>query len=269
MGCRQPQRFSENTARISERLSPLHLQMVHVYHRIEPEEHYVQHVGEKRARRQIIKPLRIVEPLEFFVRGKQYQRRQPNQIERTDAAAAAWRFPVEPLTADSLPTAYGGIYIFSRSPESSPPVRVWEGADHPAYISQLHLDDSLLHAPAMIDVGHGEFTTLHPIDAFFSLPADEYHVVRQEKFDGRELTVVQLGTADGDPLQQARAADDRIQGKVQAAIAKALPTQERSLSNRARRCSTRLMLAAGPALGPELIRPVGPCRCGSRLLSRR
>jgi thiol-disulfide isomerase/thioredoxin len=205
------------------RLSPLHLQMLHVYHRIEPEAHYVQHLGEKRARRQIIKPLRIVEPLEFFVRGKQCQRRQPNQIERTDAAAAAWRFPTERLSAESLLTVYRSVNIFSCSPTSSPPVRVWEGADHPAYISQLHLDDSLLHAPAMVDVGHGEFTTLHPIDAFFSLPADEYHVVRQEIIDGRELTVVQLGTAHGDPLQQAARRTIEFEGKVQAAIAKAPP----------------------------------------------
>ena len=58
------------------------------------------------------KPFRTIEPMEFFVDGQHYQRRKLVQARRGNAQLKAWRFPTEPLTPQSLSTAYRAVEIF-------------------------------------------------------------------------------------------------------------------------------------------------------------
>ena len=201
--------------RNKERLSQLHVQTVHVYEMTEAGAQAVRaeikadakEAGSPEQRRSAtmmlpkIKPFHMIEPVEFFLDGQRYQRRGPVQADRSDAELKSWRFPSEPLTPQSLPTAYREVRIFSCLPTATPAVRIWSGDDQPAYISQLHLDDSMLHGPPLIDARHYEFGQTHPIDDFFSWPAKDYRVLRQETIDGRLLTLVELVPPPGEVEQ--------------------------------------------------------------------
>jgi hypothetical protein len=213
-----------------ERLSHLHVQAVHIYEQGEHVSYVAEHgrdVVEHRT-----KPMHFIEPMEFFVVGQKYQHREPVQADRTDKELKAWRFPTDPLTPQSLPAAYRDVQIFSRSPKATPAVRIWDGDGDGrfAYIAQLHLEEwGMLHGPPLIDADLSETGQDHPINAFFSLPAENYRALGQETIDGRLLTLVELKPAPAEAdqteplLPEAQSAEtqpdaDETESVTQAAL---------------------------------------------------
>ncbi len=133
--------------------------------------------------------------MEFFLRGEDYQFRQPLKPPAGEDPGRAWHFPVAPLTAGSLLTTYRELSIFSRSASSIPAARWWHhSAAGPAYVTRKQLCDVMvLSLPPYTAAVRAGWSERHPIDAFYSRPADDYRVLRQETIDGRLLTVVEVG----------------------------------------------------------------------------
>ncbi len=148
------------------------------------------------------KPFHYDRPMELFTSGDDYQFRQPAS---TDVEGIAWTFPTAPLTAETLPTTYRDVSIFSRSARSNPAARWWSGSAHDlGCITQKHLCDVMHYNMPPFTWGmHPTWGEWHPFDHFFAQQAECYRVVRQEEIDGRLLTVVDAdvppatGTAPG------------------------------------------------------------------------
>ena len=86
--------------------------------------------------------------------------------------------------------------ITSRSSKSSPATRRWVDAKHAAYVSEKPLGEMWrVNLPPFTDVTRPNWDKRHPIDVFFSQPAEKYRVVRQEEIDGRTLTVVEVAAS--------------------------------------------------------------------------
>jgi len=138
------------------------------------------------------RPFAIVRPLEWFADGDDYQCRQPLLSTRTEELAA-WSFPAAPLTAATLKTDYRDVSIFSRSAQMRPEARWWHrSAERHGYVMRKHLTDvSLVRLPPFMFAARPRWDMRHPIDAFFSQPADKYRVVREEELDGRKTVVVE------------------------------------------------------------------------------
>ncbi|MBX9791075.1 MAG: TlpA family protein disulfide reductase [Pirellulales bacterium] len=149
------------------------------------------------------KPFQMFKPMEFFRDGEAYQLRTPIIEPKQADEAAAWVFPDAPLSVDALLTTYREISIYSRSPSNQPTARRWHhSVDGHAYVMQKHLGEIMhVELPPFTEVTHAGWDTWHPIDGFFSQPADKYRVIRQEEVDGRKLTVVDVDvplSADND-----------------------------------------------------------------------
>jgi thiol-disulfide isomerase/thioredoxin len=150
-----------------------------------------------RALRLRVKPFRIIHPMEFFLNGEEYQFRQPVRSLNTEEQRKAWTFADAPLTAETLPTVYRDVSVFSRSARSKPAARWWHmSADSHAYITQKHLTDVMVvRLPPFTDVIPYHWDRSHPFDAFFTQPAEKYRVVREDEIDGRLLTVVDVAVS--------------------------------------------------------------------------
>lgn len=146
------------------------------------------------ARLPKLKPFQMLQPMELFFDGDDYQFREPLGHLKTEEELAAWRFADSPLTVATLPTVYRDISIFSRSAREIPAARWWHrSANRHAYITQKHLTDvNHVNLPPYTDVTRPRWDVRHPIDAFFSQPAEKYRVVRAEEVDGRALLVVDV-----------------------------------------------------------------------------
>lgn len=142
--------------------------------------------------RSMNRPLAIVRSLEWFADGDDYQCRQPLLSTPTEELAA-WSFPAAPLTAATLKTDYRDVSIFSRSPQTKPEARWWHrSAERHAYVMRKHLTDvNSVRLPPFTHAARARWDMRHPIDAFFSRPADEYRIVREEVLDGRKTVVVE------------------------------------------------------------------------------
>ena len=143
------------------------------------------------------KPFRTITPMEFFLDGENYQVRRPVHSLSTDQELEAWRFSVAPLTAATLLTDYRRASIFSRSAGSMPAGRSWWGNKKPyAYTTAMHLAEvTNIDLPPFTDITYpagSRSGNRHPIDSFFSQPSESYHVLGQEKIDGRALTIVEV-----------------------------------------------------------------------------
>jgi len=146
------------------------------------------------------KPFRIVHPVELFRSGEAYQFRKPSS-EGQDGERGEWTFRQEPVTAESLETAYANYSLFSRTPSMTPPARWWMGSGRiRAYVTKKHLTDvSSTNLPPYMDFTNPDWGRRHPYDHFFSRPAEEYRIVRQEEIEGRLLTVVDVKVPIGEP----------------------------------------------------------------------
>jgi thiol-disulfide isomerase/thioredoxin len=140
------------------------------------------------------KPFRLIDPMEFFQDGDQYQFRMPVIRPKTDAELQAWTFCAAPVTAESLLADYRDIGIYSRSAKTKPAARWWHhSADRAAYITDKPLSELMnVHLPPYTDITKPGWGERHPYDGFFSQPAEKYRVVREEEIDHQLLTVVDV-----------------------------------------------------------------------------
>jgi len=147
----------------------------------------------KRLRMQS-KPFRTNSPMEFFIRGNEYQLRTPLSDPKDAAELQAWKFPEAPLSAKSLLKEYRSVSIYSRSAKTTPAARRWpDSANCHAYITEKHAGDLFgSDFPPFTIVARPTWDNWHPYDGFFSQPAERYTVVREEMVDGRLLTVVEV-----------------------------------------------------------------------------
>lgn len=145
------------------------------------------------------KPFRIIHPVELFRSGDAYQFRKPAGGVK-DQELAAWSFSQEPVTARSLETTYANCSLFSRTPAMTPPARWWSGGGSTrSYVTKKHLTEvSSTNLPPYTDFTNPDWGRRHPYDHFFSRPAEEYRVVRQEEVEGRLLTVVDVKVPIGE-----------------------------------------------------------------------
>lgn len=143
------------------------------------------------------KPALQIDAMEFFLNEGDYQFRKPLKTFESDEDFQAWGFPDVPLTPESLLGPFSDISIFSRSAQLTPAARWWSGSSHRfAYIMQKHLGDVMsLRHPPFTDVTHPQWDRRHPYDTFFSRPAEDYRIIRQEHIDGSLLTVVDVVVA--------------------------------------------------------------------------
>lgn len=139
-------------------------------------------------------PFRLIAPMEFFFRGKDYQFRRPADVRVDDEKLLHYEFPRDPITVKTLLTTYRDVSILSRCDAYSPPTRWWHfSIDGPAYITHKHLTELMFtNLPPYTDVTQPRWDNRHPCDAFFSAPAARYRVVRAEEIDGRRLIVVDV-----------------------------------------------------------------------------
>ncbi len=133
-------------------------------------------------------------PMEFFLNGDDYQYRCPKDIDRNEEEAKSWSFPESPITAETLLTTYRDMSIFSRSTKSTPPSRWWHfSVGSYAYVMQKHLTDVMsIDLPPYTGLVHESEYCRLPYEEFFSQPAEQYRVIRQEELNGRMLTVVDV-----------------------------------------------------------------------------
>lgn len=152
---------------------------------------------------------------EVFLRGDDYQVRSPI---RSSKETKEWRSPAASVTAESLITDYARVRIHSRSTSLEPPVRIWCGADsfdlprHALVMAGYYSEADGTNLPPYMQPLHPAWDYEHPIDAFFSAPAENYRVVRQEEVDGRTLTVVEALVPK--PTTLSRVAADGQQEQV-------------------------------------------------------
>lgn len=140
------------------------------------------------------KAFQMFTPMEFFLDGDDYQFREARSHLKTVDELAGWKFLDVPLTAESLATDFHKTMIFSRSHLTNPRSRWWSmGSVCNAYIMQKHLCDVMhLHLPPYTEVTGSRWDCRHGYDHFFSQAAEKYRVIRQDKIDNTELTVVDV-----------------------------------------------------------------------------
>jgi thiol-disulfide isomerase/thioredoxin len=155
------------------------------------------------------KPFRTNDPMEFFIRGNEYQFRKPLNPPRDEAQLTEWRFPEAPLTAQTLLAEYRDISIYSRSNKTKPAARRWHAsADSHAYITEKHAGELMSSDfPPFTILAAPTWDDWHPYDGFFAQSPEQYQVIRQETVDGRLLTVVEVDVplnATGDAVWRCR-----------------------------------------------------------------
>lgn len=137
---------------------------------------------------------RYVAKSEFFLRGENYQIRSP--LEPYSKLESAWTFPTTPLSPHSLLAEYRNFRIFSWSALQSPPGRIWHGRPDPESVQHATLtsrpDSTINDQPPYLPILRASTGNQHPIDSFYSAPADRYHVVGQEVRDGRLLNIIDV-----------------------------------------------------------------------------
>jgi thiol-disulfide isomerase/thioredoxin len=143
--------------------------------------------------RMLAQSVRFEHKYEFFIRGEDYQVRSVLEPFQKD-----WKFPVTPLSPQSLGTDYAGVRIYSRSAARTPAAHIWPGQPNPdsdafAMPTAKHIGEThSIRFPPFMEVMHPGWDKRHPIDTFFSAPAERYRVAGQEEKDGRLLTIVDV-----------------------------------------------------------------------------
>lgn len=146
--------------------------------------------------RALAQSVRFEHKYEFFIRGANYQVR--SDLEDSVKDKKGWEFPKVPLSPAALATDYARVRIYSRAVGRTPPAQIWPGQPSPnsetyAMTSWKHIGETQnMRFPPFMQAMHPEAVYTHPIDTFYSAPADRYHVVGQEKKDGRLLTIVDV-----------------------------------------------------------------------------
>jgi thiol-disulfide isomerase/thioredoxin len=137
--------------------------------------------------------VRFEHKYEFFIDHDNYQVRSAAAPSEED-----WSFPDAPLSADALKKDFAQTRIYSRVVGRTPPAQIWPGEPSPdsepsVMITAKHINETQhMRFPPFMQALHPQIYYVHPIDMFFSAPADRYRVVGQEKKDGRLLTIVDV-----------------------------------------------------------------------------
>jgi thiol-disulfide isomerase/thioredoxin len=143
--------------------------------------------------RMLAQSARFEHKYEFFIRGEDYQVRSVLEPFEKD-----WKFPIAPLSPQSMGTDYAGVRIYSRSAPRTPPAHIWPGKSGPnddayAMPTAKHIGEThSIRFPPFMEVMHPGWEKRHPIDTFFSAPVERYCAVGQEEKDGRLLTIVDV-----------------------------------------------------------------------------
>ena len=146
--------------------------------------------------------VRFEQKFEFFIRGENYQVR--SDLEDIVKNKKDFRFPKAPLTPAAFANDYAGVRIYSRAAGRTPPAQIWPGQPSPnsetyAMITAKHIGETHnMRFPAFMQAMHPQAVYTHPIDTFYSAPAERYRVVGQEKMDGRLLTIVDVLVPSGE-----------------------------------------------------------------------
>lgn len=130
---------------------------------------------------------------DFWTDRTRFQVRMPGVPDPT--SISDWQFPAEPLSSNTLCTAYKDQLVFSCFPGSSPEFRLWNGVrldgERSGRIGDAKVNQRMVNFEfpplGVADVEWGPMSCWNPVDRFFALPSDGMSVLGTENRGGRSV----------------------------------------------------------------------------------